>query len=219
MGGGICVLKNYHSRLYKLSGTTIFFNSKFIRKIMILSAKLILEMSKQHPFISNLCEREQNPEGIGFDIRVGRLHKLSGEGFLGISERKTPDIEEVGQGKQIILQPGEYLLVTTMEEVNLPGEKVNIPGISDKMLIMLDVYPRTTLQRSGVLLRASKVDPGYHGVLTFGMFNAGNAPFRLEIGARIANAVFKTVHGELAREYGGQWKGGRIAALEKEERI
>jgi deoxycytidine triphosphate deaminase len=184
---------------------------------MILSAKLILEMSRQHPFISNLCERELEPEGVGFDVRVGRIHRLSGEGFLGVIERRTPDIKEVGQGGVFVLRPGEYVLATTLEEVDLPGERVNIPGIDSKHLIMLDVYPRTTLQRSGVLLRTTKTDPGYHGALTFGMYNAGNAPFKLEIGARIANAVFKAVHGELAREYTGQWKGGRIAALKQEK--
>jgi hypothetical protein len=41
---------------------------------MIISAKRILELNSEYHFIENLDKRELNPEGVGFDIRVGEIY-------------------------------------------------------------------------------------------------------------------------------------------------
>ena len=185
---------------------------------MIISAKKILELNKEHNIIQNLAERELHPEGAGFDIRVEEVFKLEGSGFLGVEERDTPDAKKAADIKDgdsdYTLNPGEYVLVKTVEQINLPGSKIEVSG--KKMFLSAHVYPRSTLQRSGVMLKTTKTDPGYSGELTFGMFNAGPCPFRFELGSRIANIVFMEVHGDLAREYAGQWKGGRVSTEGKE---
>jgi len=75
---------------------------------------------------------------------------------------------------------------------------------------MLDVYPRSTLQRCGIYFMGTKIDPGYYGELTFALANVGGSTFELELGARIANLVFKQVKGDIYRSYEGPWKGGRV---------
>jgi hypothetical protein len=37
----------------------------------------------------------KNPEGAGFDLRVGEIYKIKGKGFLGVEERETPNAEKV----------------------------------------------------------------------------------------------------------------------------
>jgi deoxycytidine triphosphate deaminase len=189
---------------------------------MILSTKKVLELNTQYKLLENLDEREAYPEGVGIDIRVGEVYKLIGEGFLGRTERKTPDIEKIADiqkgDKEIIIQPHDYVLVKTMEKVNLPGEKIKIDD-GEPVYIMADVYPRSTLQRCGLYLMATKTDPGYSGELTFALTNLSNSPFRLELGARIANIVFEQVVGDIFRAYEGQWKGGRVATDTKEKQI
>lgn len=189
---------------------------------MIISAKRIIELNKDHNLIENLSERElNNPEGVGIDVRAGEIYELAGEGFLGIAERKTPDIKKLADikegSKDFVLQPGKFILVKTIEKVNLPGNKIEIEEGKEPAIIMMDSHPRTTLHRSGIIFRASKTDPGYSGELILSLFNASDAAFKLELGARFANIVFSTVIGDLSRPYSGQWQGGRINANKVEK--
>jgi len=188
---------------------------------MIITAVRVLELNEQYNLVSNLCERElENPEGVGFDIRFDEVYKLNGDGFLGIKDRKTPDIETVASiangDKEIILKPGDYFLIKTMEVISSPEVKIDVEGNGQEFYVVPQIFPRSTLQRSGLMLRATKTDPGYTGPLTFGLANVGNCNITLELGSRIANVVFATATGNLSRAYSGQWQGGRVAAVEKE---
>ncbi len=190
---------------------------------MIISAKKILELNGKYKLIENIADREKNPEGVGIDVRVGEVYRLKSGGFLGVDERKTPNIEKVADikngDKKIFLKPGDFVLVKTIEKVNIPSEKIPIGDGKEKVFLMLDVYPRSTLQRCGIYFMGTKTDPGYFGELTFSLVNVGNVPFELELGARIANIVFKQVTGELSRSYEGQWKGGRVTTEDFEKQI
>ncbi len=190
---------------------------------MIISASRIIELNEKHRLIENLAERELNPEGVGIDIRAGVIYRFKGKGFLGVDERDTPEIEiiaDIDKGdKKVILNPEDYVLVKTIEKVNIPGEKIIIEKGKEPALLMLDVYPRSTLQRCGIYFMGTKTDPGYYGELTFALKNVGNLSFELELGARIANLVFKKVEGNLSRAYEGQWKGGRVTTDSIEKQI
>ena len=142
---------------------------------MILSAVKILELNDKHNLIEGLSERElNNPEGCGLDIRVGEVYSLEEkEGFLGVEERTTPnaikiaDIQEDGN-KKIILKPGEFILVKTIEKITSPSEKVKYSEEEPPKYLMPHVYPRSTLQNCGVALYCTKTDPGYSGQLDSG---------------------------------------------------
>lgn len=181
---------------------------------MISNAK-VLELSKKYGLVENLDERESNPEGVGLDIRAGEAYRIISEGYLGISDRKSSDVEKIADIKngdrEIIMEPGDFVLVKTMEIVNVPGEKVSLGDGSEPKYLAINVYPRSTLQRCGIYFMGTKTDPGYHGELTFALANMGKKQFRLALGARIANIVFVQVTGEIYRAYGGQWKGGRVS--------
>lgn len=182
----------------------------------------VLELNKKHKLIENLSEREAiNPEGVGFDVRAGEVYKLKGSGFLGVEDRKTPEtvkIADIKNGdKEVILKPNDYVLVKTIEKVNLPAEKIVIEEGKEPAYLMLDAYPRSTLQRSGIYFMGTKTDPGYSGELTFALANLGNMEFRLELGARFANLMFVQVAGVIHRAYEGQWKGGRVSNTGKEK--
>lgn len=181
---------------------------------MILSAKKVLELNKKYKLVENLGEREKNPEGVGIDLRVGEVYKLSGKGFLGVETRKTPLGEKIADIKKhtgpVTLKAHSYVLVKTMEKVNSPSTKIVVDRGRPPAYVMYHMYPRTTLHRSGILLIATKGDPGYFGELTFGLANLSDMDFDFELGARLANVVFEEVEGEISRPYRGQWKGGRV---------
>jgi deoxycytidine triphosphate deaminase len=189
--------------------------------LMIIAPKILLELNKKYKLVENLSEREANPEGVGIDVRVGEAYRLTGEGFLGVTERKSSDIELVADikrgDKEVVIAPDELVLVKTIEKVNLPSEKIVFEEGMPPALIMQDVRPRSTLQRCGIQFMGTKTDPGYSGELVFALKNVGKFPFRIEMGARFANLIFYTVVGDLFRSYDGQWKGGRIATGGKEK--
>jgi deoxycytidine triphosphate deaminase len=192
-----------------------------INFLMRLSAKKVLELNERHNLIEGLCERElKNPEGVLLELRVGEVYDLVGDGFLGIDDRKTPEaiLAHSIIGERVSIHPGKYKVVTTIEKINCPKEKIFTRENSEPFYIVPVIKPRTSLQRSGILLLASATNPGYSGKLTFGLANLGIGKFDFEIGARMFEIYFEEVYGEMGRAYEGQWSGGRVgtAALERQ---
>jgi len=179
---------------------------------MILGPKKLLQLVKKIKLVENLSERElTNPEGAGFDLRLGEVYKISGDAFLGETERKTADIKLVkeykeGEKRTVKIKPGDYFLVTTIESVNTPLD------------LTINFKPRTTTFRSGLFLRTGNVAPGYKGKLTFGLKNEGPIEVTIEMGARFVHAQFEQVLGE-GNQYRGQWQGGRVAAKKQEVQV
>lgn len=182
---------------------------------MILGIKELHRLVKEQQLVENLCERELNsPEGAGFDLRLGEVYQLEGDGFLGVEERSTPEVKLVAkynsklteEKNTFVFEPGKYYLIKTMEKVNLP---TNLSGI---------IFPRTTLFRSGLGLFNGVVQPGYSGELTFGICNFGPSRIRISFGARVVHITFHEVLGE-GNQYRGQWQGGRVSTEGREKQI
>lgn len=179
---------------------------------MILGPNKLLELVKKKSLVENLDERElTNPEGAGFDLRLGEVYSLAGKGFLGLEERKTPDEKLIAKYKplkrqKITLKKGKYYLVKTLEKINLPND------------LTAHVYPRSTLFRSGISLLFTQIAPGYSGYLVFGMINVAETTVDIELGARIAHVQFATVEGG-GSNYRGQWQGGRVSAKKSEKQV
>jgi deoxycytidine triphosphate deaminase len=177
---------------------------------MILSPKVLLKLVKTKKLVEGLSERElTNPEGAGFDLRLGEVYKISGKAFLGETHRQTPDITlvaEYGKQKSIKIKPGDFFLVKTIEKINLPVELSAV------------IMPRTTTFRSGLFLRTGPVQPGYSGELTFGLKNEGPITVEIEMGARFVHILFHEIKG-VGSAYRGQWQGGRVSATKKEKQV
>jgi len=189
---------------------------------MILGIKKLHELVAEIKLVENLCEREMNnPEGAGFDLRMGEVYELEGPsagsgqaGFLGVEERQTPNIKLIGQFNPekidddnfFVFEPGKYYLIKTIEKVNLP---ITLSGI---------IFPRTTMFRSGLGLFNGIVQPGYSGELTFGVCNLGKSNIKVSFGARVVHITFQEVLGE-GNQYRGQWQGGRVATEGSEKQI
>ncbi|HLE48468.1 MAG TPA: hypothetical protein VI819_00335 [Patescibacteria group bacterium] len=179
---------------------------------MIIGPKKLLQLVKSIKLVENLSGRElTNPEGAGFDLRLGEVYRIEGDAFLGIEERYTPKSKLVKNYKEskktsIIIKPGDQFVVTTMESLNLPGN------------ITANLWLRSTLYRSGIILSGGNIAPGYSGKLSFTLFNSGKSRVEIELGARIVHILFYEVKagGTL---YRGQWQGGRVTAAKKEKQV
>lgn len=185
---------------------------------MILGPKQLLKLVKDIKLVEGLSERElTNPEGAGFDLRLGEVYKISGDAFLGETERKTADIELItsydpnlpknpNHLNVVVIKPGDFLLTKTIETVNMPNN------------LTASITPRSTTYRSGLMIRTGNVPPGYCGGLTFGLKNEGPIEVTIEMGARFVHIQFSEVLGE-GNMYRGQWQGGRVTATKKEVQV
>lgn len=179
---------------------------------MILGPKKLLQLVKTKKLVVGLAERElTNPEGAGFDLRLGEVYKISGKSFLGIDERHTADIKLIAKydtkkRTNITIKPGEFYLTKTIETVNMPQN------------LSANITPRSTLYRSGLFLRTGNTPPGYRGGLIFGLKNEGSATVEIELGARICHIQFFEVQGG-GSMYRGQWQGGRVTTAKKERQV
>ncbi len=179
---------------------------------MILGPTELLHLVATDKLVTDLSERElTNPEGAGFDLRLGEVFKIKGNAFLGITERHTAEIESIGVYDEkavssVTLKPGDFVLTKTIEEVNMPE------------YLTASVTPRSTTYRSGLILRSGNVPPGYCGGLTFGLYNAGPVEVTIELGSRFVHIQFSEVAGG-GSKYRGQWQGGRVTTTEKEVQV
>lgn len=161
---------------------------------MILGYEEILRRSRNEKLLEDY--EEENIGGAGVDLRLKTVYRPKSDGFIGKSDRKTPEVEELAD-ERIVVEPGKYFLVETVEKVNMPED------------LMARVLPRSSLFRCGASLRNAVVDPGYAGSLTFGLKNEGEFNFVVEKGARICQIVFEAVHGK-TKAYSGKYQGGKV---------
>ena len=179
---------------------------------MILGVSELLKLVKEKKLVEGLCERElTNPEGAGFDLRLGKVWEISGEAFLGINDRKTVEAQllmeyKEGESRIFELKPGQQVLVTVIEKINLPKD------------ITVNFWLRSTLYRNGVIVSGGNGAPGYSGEISFSLFNSGKCSVKIEMGARIIHMIFYEIKGE-ANVYRGQWQGGRVVTKKIEKQI
>ena len=111
------------------------------------------------------------PEKVG-RIKSGAYElSLGNEVFMtdsndGKKETLTTDKE------QIVINPGQFALLLTEEEVNIPPDKIAF--ISIKASIKL---------KGLVNVSGFHVDPGFQGKLVFSVYNAGSSKISMEKGA------------------------------------
>ena len=105
--------------------------------------------------------------------------------------RRRPNAGPHGNGGKIIVRPGELLLCSTIETIDLSyGSYINKDG-SEYALVGV-VSGRSTLGRLGlgVHVTAGFVDPGFKGTITLEVTNVGPCPIALTPGQRIAQIYF-----------------------------
>jgi|TARA_Y100000034_G_scaffold136892_1_gene216752 dUTP pyrophosphatase len=161
---------------------------------MILAHSEIKKLVEEKALLEN--HEEKNIGGAGVDLRVWKFYRIKSGAKLGVDERELPEIEEISED-WIEVQPSEYVLIETLEKVNMPSD------------IAAWMRHRSTLQRSGVGLLTALIDPGFKGTLTFGLRNFGAHSFKLQRGARVGQIIFSKVAGE-GKDYDGRYQGGKV---------
>ncbi len=157
-----------------------------------------------------LADQVDGIEGTTVDLRLGAIYKPVGSASLMRETRVTPEIEKLIDIEDqpdgvFTVKPGDYLLMQTIETVNMPHD------------IFAYIRPRTTMIRSGIPLETAFISPNYQGRLTVGMKHQGLHDVDIQMGFRIMCVAFFPIDGE-AVPYRGVWQGERVSTNGKVER-
>jgi dCTP deaminase len=157
-----------------------------------------------------------------FDLRLGyefgilntrKLELVDTKDMESYDEYIKKETHSAEEG--VVIHPGEFILGSTLETVNVPED------------LVARVEGRSSYGRLGIIVHATAgfVDPGFEGDITLEIQNLGNAPVKLYPEDRVCQIVFETMTSEAEKPYGdkrdnkymGQ-TGATGSKLEKEKR-
>ncbi len=100
----------------------------------------------------------------------------------------------VEDGDDFILHPGDFVLGTTKERVEIPPD------------LLAHVEGRSSLGRLAIVVHATAglCDPGYEGQITLELSNLGTAPVALTPGMRVSQLTFTELKSPAERPYGAE---------------
>jgi len=133
------------------------------------------------------------------DLRLGReFLEFQHANIPCIHPNSENEVDEyvdetvVDEDGEYILHPGDFVLGTTHERVEIPDD------------LIAHVEGRSSLGRLAIVVHATAglCDPGYEGQITLELSNLGTAPVALTPGMRISQLTFTELKTPAERPYG-----------------
>ncbi|WP_435335423.1 dCTP deaminase [Haloarchaeobius sp. TZWWS8] len=149
--------------------------------------------------IDPLDDPELQVQPASVDVRLGReFLEFQRTNIPCIHPNRETEVDEyvsetvVEEDEEFILHPGDFVLGTTKERVEVPPD------------LVAQVEGRSSLGRLAVVVHATAgfIDPGFKGKVTLELSNLGSAPVALTPDMRISQLVFTELKTEAERPYG-----------------
>lgn len=140
---------------------------------MILSGQTIRARRLLHPLVERgvLRGRSFGLSACGYDVRV-----------------------EFGGPALLVLEPGDFLLASTVESFDMPPDVVGF------------VHDKSSWARLGVAVQNTVIEPGWRGFLTLELTNHSREAVVLERGDPIAQVVFQLLDEPAEHPYDGKYQ-------------
>lgn len=130
-----------------------------------------------------ICDFSGELEPASYDLRVGK-EGIKEEGVLNIEEKKY-----------IKIPRGAIVVIYTLEEIKLSTKVAARYGL------------RSHFARKGlILLSGPQIDPGFDGVLTVTLFNAGTSEVILSYMEKFATVEFFLLQTPASKRYTGPYQ-------------
>ena len=155
---------------------------------MVLSDNDIREYINSGTALITPCD-EERLQGASYDLSMSNKIAVFKKQVRTIDLMDQSAIDGTYEEKELtsagyVLDPGEYILATVVEEVKIPTNMI------------AHIRPRTRFTRLGVLVSAQHCNPGYAGILQLGIYNASPNAIILKPELRIAQIVFEELKSE-----------------------
>ena len=137
---------------------------------------------------------------LGSSFRVFHNHRISAIDLADPPKNLT-ELVEIGDADSFVIHPGEFVLGSAQEHVELPND------------IVARIEGKSSLGRLGLIVHATAgfVDPGFKGTLTLEITNLTRVPIILWPGKPIAQLSFMTLDRPAERPYGHPELGSHYA--------
>ena len=170
---------------------------------MILSDRTIKEAIEAGRIVVDPYDQSfVQPSSI--DLRVDRFFRVFENHRYPYIDPKSPQEDlttliEAGEQEPFILHPGEFVLGSTLERVQLGGD------------IVARLEGKSSLGRIGLLIHSTAgfVDPGFDGYLTLELSNAANLPIAIYPGMKIGQISFYELTTPADHPYGSEFAGSK----------
>ena len=151
---------------------------------MVLSDHTIKEeLAKGRIIVEPLGEGCIQPASV--DVHLDRqllVFRNSRRAFIDVREEQSDltEMMEIEGDTPFMLHPGEFVLGSTLENIELPGD------------LVARLEGKSSLGRIGLLIHstAGYVDPGWKGHLTLELSNVANLPVTLYYGMKIGQISY-----------------------------
>lgn len=145
--------------------------------------------------VSPILPKQIQPASI--DLRLGYEFLIPNDRTSIIDITKEPEgvSKVVDVQKGFIINPGEFVLATTMETIKIP----------DTHTAWLE--GRSSVGRRGLFIQnAGWIDPGFEGEITLELFNANKKPLRIYPEIRVAQLIVCELDRNCANPYSGKYQ-------------
>jgi dCTP deaminase len=169
---------------------------------MILSDRDILDRLRDGDLVVEpIDDLDMQVQPASIDLRLGsEFLEFQRTNISCIHPNRKEEVSEyvsetyVPEGDEFILHPGDFVLGTTKERVEIPPD------------LLATVEGRSSLGRLAVVIHATAgiVDPGYKGQITLELSNLGTAPVALTPGMRVSQLIFTEMRSAAERPYGAE---------------
>jgi dCTP deaminase len=171
--------------------------------VTVLSDRTIKEeLAAGRLVIDPLDENDIQPASVDLHLdRVFRIFRVTRRPYVDVRQpmEDLTELVSIEDDEPFIIQPGTFVLGSTLESVTLPDD------------IVARVDGRSSLGRLGLLVHATAgyVDPGWMGKLTLELSNQSQMPIALYYGMTISQISFLCISTPVDRPYGSEGLGSK----------
>ena len=138
------------------------------------------------------------------DVRVDRFFRVFHNARYPYIDVKEPqegltELVEIDEDRPFILHPGEFVLGSTLERIQLPDD------------LVARLEGKSSLGRLGLLIHSTAgfIDPGWDGHVTLELSNVANLPITIYYGMKIGQLSFVQLTEPAETPYGSGGLGSK----------
>jgi dCTP deaminase len=138
------------------------------------------------------------------DVRVDRFFRVFHNARYPYIDVKEPqegltELVEIDEDRPFILHPGEFVLGSTLERIQLPDD------------LVARLEGKSSLGRLGLLIHSTAgfIDPGWDGHVTLELSNVANLPITIYFGMKIGQVSFVQMTEPAETPYGAGTLGSK----------
>ncbi len=170
---------------------------------MVLSDRTIRRLLREGRIVIDpYDETLLQPSSV--DVRVDRFFRVFHNARYPFIDVKQPqedltELVEIADEEPFILHPGEFVLGSTLERIQLPDDLVS------------RLEGKSSLGRLGLLIHSTAgfVDPGWDGHVTLELSNVANLPITIYYAMKIGQLSFVQLTEPAERPYGSDALGSK----------